>query len=163
MRSRGFISFWPIMTVVCAVAVVVLVSYSLYLIVVIPSGGYVTLSDNDVSVAVAFVLAALLFLVIAIVCFSQAKSDMSAAKSRLNAIERQVTTRAISKTSEVSGTLYGMLTTHSVAFDFPCRTRRIFEVNSTQFGLIVEGEAGILTYKQDGERFFFVRFQPSHL
>ena len=75
------------------------------------------------------------------------------------ATEHKEHAKVISKTSQVSGNSLGVNTVHFVTFEFLDKSRKGFEVDSIQYGLIVEGESGFLTYRQHETLLFFVDFQ----
>ena len=60
------------------------------------------------------------------------------------------------------GTLSGKIvkTSYIISFDFPDKNRKCFEVDMYQQKSINENDTGILTYKEKGKYFGFVRFLP---
>ena len=51
--------------------------------------------------------------------------------------------------------------TYLVSFDFQDGKRKSFAVDITQYSTLLEGEVGLLSYKENGDRLFFLSFQPS--
>ena len=47
-----------------------------------------------------------------------------------------------------------------VSFDFADGNRKNFTVDAMQFNALLEGETGMLTYKQNNENFYFEKFVP---
>jgi len=69
----------------------------------------------------------------------------------------------ISKTSRVSGTSAGVSSKFDIAFEFSDGNREVFrDVDSTLYNTVVEGEAGMLTYRRNGTLLFIVDFQRDH-
>ena len=48
---------------------------------------------------------------------------------------------------------------HYIAFEFPDRTRKSFQVDIKNYNTILEGDTGLLYYKEQGDRVWFVEFQ----
>ena len=91
-----------------------------------------------------------------------ARIDASASKKLKKAVEHQVMARVLSKAPQVGGDPFTTGTIYFISFEFPDRTRKCFAVDARQNSLIMEGEVGFLTYKQNNEHLFFVNFQPLH-
>ena len=89
------------------------------------------------------------------------RKDIANAKIIKNATTYQVTARVLSKASQVSGDAFSTGTGHFIAFELADRSRKSFAVDAMQNSLVVEGEVGLLTYKQNGEHLIYVDFQPS--
>ena len=73
-----------------------------------------------------------------------------------NAQQVQSRAKVISKLmqAEELGSVY------YVTFDLADRTRKSFTVTAMQYNAVLEGEIGLLTYKENGMHLFFVNFQP---
>ena len=50
--------------------------------------------------------------------------------------------------------------TYYVAFDLASGQRKSFTLDAMQYNALVEGEVGILSYKQNGEHLFYGQFSP---
>ena len=79
-----------------------------------------------------------------------------------NATEHQERAKVLAKTSKVTGTSSETVTEYFISFEFPETNHRInFPVDDGAFALVIEGDVGLLRYKQHKEHFFFVDFCPS--
>lgn len=78
-----------------------------------------------------------------------------------NAVEHKVYAIAVSKLYQSIGDATSPEGIHYVSFDMQNGRRESFAVHAMQYNSILENERGLLTYKQNKNRFFFIAFQPS--
>jgi uncharacterized membrane protein len=67
--------------------------------------------------------------------------------------------KVISKASQVLGNPYSTGTQYYISFEFQDETRKNFNVIVTQYNTIIEGDIGVLIYRQCETTSFFVDFQ----
>ena len=48
---------------------------------------------------------------------------------------------------------------YNIAFDLADGSRRVFKVNEKQWNMLLQGEQGILTYKEQGKHTYFIDFK----
>lgn len=155
MKKRGYFSFWVIYTLICVI-IAIAAMYGIFHALIFPDGGFVDLLGS-VSDTVG-VLVVIIFIALSIgfgVSFYA-----RAAINKANAVEYQEVVKVGSKTSNVGGPFFATGTTHFIAFEFPNRVRKTFEVDAVQCSVVFEGETGLLTYKQNKKDLYFVSFMP---
>ena len=137
--------------------------FGILLVLAFPENRFVVeRSGGDVAPVIAgLAMSATIISVLFFVTFSIARQRVRAAFILSNACEYNDTATVIAKTSQVYGNFFATETEYHISFEFSNKQRRSFSVEATQHNLIAEGETGLLTYKQFGEHFFFVSFQPT--
>jgi len=158
MKKKSILRFWITLSVILAIILVVIVFVILHAII-FPYGRIAGTSDAVVAIVVMFILFGLYISYLLSWTYRLAKKEIIAANTYRDATKHQAFAKVISKLTRGFGNLSLTGSQHLIAFEFSDKVRRTFEVDTMQYSIIIEGDAGLLTYKQNGEHFYFVAFE----
>jgi len=157
MKKRSYLSIWAIFSIVCTPILIVAV-YGVIHVIAFPNGGYAAFFDS-LSSAVSLHIALILWMIfICGVSLYYAREVVILASAFNNADERQEAVSVLSK--DTGRHLQWGKPKGNLLVEFQNKSRRNFVVEVTQLNLILEGDTGVLTYKQNKEYFFFIGFRP---
>lgn len=158
MERKSYMSLWLILSGIQALMLVAIV-FMLFNAIVFPNGRIFSPIDERIEIIVVFTIVGLLILYSLRSTLRFARKKIIASDTFNNAVVNQAFVTVISKLARgFSGLALGE-SQYLVAVEFPDRTRVSFDVDAMQYSVIVEGDTGLLTYKQNNEHFFFVNFQ----
>ena len=160
-KEHSDLLFHTAVSIACAVILAIIV-FGIVHSRVFPSSRFVGIFDGEVDTAISFLIyLGVLIVGVGAVCFVLAARRRADVMLYRNATKHQAMVVVISKTHQVAGSLYLTRTKYTISFEFPDKSRRSFAIDAMPFELIREGETGMLTYRQNRERLFFISFQPA--
>ena len=122
--------------------------FSLLILIAAIVWGIVTNSAN--ARVVAIIVAVIFFIVACVVFFVETNS------SRRNKLpELKTTAKLVSKSQEQTQ----FDTNNYLTFELDDQSRKVFQVKKLIYALFLEGETGVLTYKEDGAALEFLDFK----
>jgi len=116
---------------------------------------WVAAGDDTLVVWVSYII--FVGVIVAFIC-AHAHAKGKAKFQLANSVEHRVHVRVASKSKDVSGTAFSTGSTHFVAFEFPDRSRKSFAMDAALCATFVEGETGILTYREFNDSLFYIDF-----
>ena len=157
MKKRSLLVFMLIFTSLFG-AVLLAIVYGIFHSVAFPDGRFVGSFSRGASGAVAFLIP-LGVIVLGLFCggYYFVRRTVNILELENTATHQEIV-RVVAKTSQLDGSFF--TTTYIVAFELPNKVRKAFDIDKTHYSTIVEGETGLLTYKQNSEQLHFVHFQP---
>jgi len=159
MKRESYLLLWLILSIILAFILIATLSAFFY-VVVFPGSRLIAPDDSIAGDIAIFIVFGLLILYLFSWTFRLTKKAFIAEATYRDATEHQNIVKAISKFTRGFGNLSLSGSQHIIAFEFSDRTRKTFEVDTIQYSVIIEGDTGLLTYKQNGDHFYFVAFEP---
>ena len=160
MKKRGYLTFWPIFTMFIFVTFGFFTVESAWFFIHSLVFRNRTFVDAFNETGATFIVSALVLVVFGTSSLNKAREAITATTTMNYAPKLQEIVKVVTKTSEVSGSLLGTDTTHTITFEFAGRVRKTMEVDLKQYSNIGEGEVGMLAYKQNNINSYFVSFEP---
>jgi len=158
MEGNGHLTLWLLLSWIQGVALVVIV-FLIFNAIVFPNGSIFSSTGATIGIAIVLAIVGLILLCSMITTLRRAKKEMVVSDTFHNAVVSQAFVTVISKQVHVLGSLPVTWSQHIIAVEFPDRTRVPLEVDAMQYSVIVEGDAGLLAYRQKGGKFYFVAFE----
>jgi len=159
VKRESFLLLWLILSIVLA-TILIVITFIIFHIIAFPGSRFLGPADGMAEIIVVLVIGLLPTLYLFSWTFRLTRKAIAAEATFRDATERQELVKTISKLTRGIGNLSLTGSQHIIAFEFSDRTRKAFEVDTIQYSIIVEGDTGLLTYKQNGEHFYFVAFEP---
>jgi len=162
MNNENLKRFWITLSVILAIILTVIVFIIAFVIlhaIAFPHGSIAESPDGVIAVVIISGISGLMILYLFSWTYRLAKKEIIASKTYKDATKHQAFVKVISKLTRGFGNLSLTGSQHLIAFEFSDKVRRTFEVDTMQYSIIIEGDAGLLTYKQNGEHFYFVAFE----
>jgi len=160
MKKEKVDLFWPIITTFLGTIIIGLI-YGIIHTIAFPHGRYVRWLGGGAGDSIGLHgIVIFIVLCMGIPCLLATRTEFRKVALYANAIARQDIATAITKASKVYGSAHGVGTMYYLTFELPGRERKTFEVELMQYNIVIEGETGFLTYKQNGEHLYFLEFKP---
>ena len=159
MKRESLLLFWLTTSIILAVILIAIV-FVIFHVIAFPDGRFVGSADNVIEI-VAMITIFGLFPILYLFSWTYrlTRKEIVAAATFRDATEHKIPVKVISKLTRGFGNLSLTGSQHIIAFEFPDRTRKSFEVDTIQYSVIVEGDTGLLTYKRNREHHYFVAFE----
>jgi len=159
MRKKGgMLVIMLTLTIVCGI-IVTAAMYGIFHILVFPDGRFVNWRAGGAGAAIGTLIGiGFIFSLLGGFIFYITRRELTNAAMLRDAVERKEAVKIISKASQLDGSFFA--TTYTIAFEFPDRTRKVFDVGRMQYSEVMEGEIGMLTYKHNDSNLSFVSFHP---
>ena len=165
LRKVWFVRVTAVLIVIGSTLVLAVCVYGIVSALFFPENWIATLFFNDPLYALIFFVPLAVGLPCVITWFAYRtlalKSNfMKEMTIYFNALEYSDYARVFSRMMQPPPVGTDGVPTYYVAFDLASGQRKSFTLDAMQYNALVEGEVGILSYKQNGEHLFYGQFSP---